>query len=393
MIKLRLTNISSTKKKEAPMLATSTNGLANPPRGFKLHFRPHDGSEKVQERDLVIRSSAWLGSQLRLHLHTNDFPVSLATLHADRLFDNIVAAFRTVEQTMATDLVVKLIQAVAQLWKTVITQGPIGRAKVRAQTPYRKLTGLAGPKQLYYPYWFFMAVWLGPGHPFLKSIRRDMSDLWGVEFPTDAIMCPKFIPIEAQMELFYGRPAKPTTPDEASIEERAKAIKKTINESSVNGLSAAIKDHLPNDLNGLGDSTRMQLESNLTSTNRELKDARKQINDLEKQLADAKASQARAQEKTNSDMETLRNEIKQLKGAQGSTNKFKKVVETLRGTVASLDAKVLVGEKKVEQEMNALRSEVAQSAEKAEKAVETGALVLSVLSTPGGQKRKMDEIS
>ncbi|KAF4422108.1 hypothetical protein FACUT_10815 [Fusarium acutatum] len=86
-------------------------------------------------------------------------------------------------------------------------------------------------------------------------------------------------------------------------------------------------------------------------------------------------------------METLRNEIQQLKAAR--TVNVKKDVQALRATHAGMEAKVLKGEK----DLNTLRNEVAQSAEKAEKALETGALVLSVLSTPGGQKRKMNEIS
>ncbi|KAI7763539.1 hypothetical protein ACKAV7_008652 [Fusarium commune] len=58
---------------------------------------------------------------------------------------------------------------------------------------------------------------------------KNISDLWGVQFPTDAINC---------------------------IEDRAKAIKKTINNSPVNGLSTAIKEYLPDALNEFGSGTR-----------------------------------------------------------------------------------------------------------------------------------------
>ncbi|KAF5710597.1 hypothetical protein FGLOB1_5428 [Fusarium globosum] len=394
-----LSNNPPTKEKDAPMPARRQ---LNSPTPQGLRFRPHDGSEKAQERDFVTLSSAALGSPLPLHLYLDEFQNCFATAHVNKFFDNIIAAFRAVEQTMARDLAVRLIRAVAQLWNGTFTRGSTNRARVSAKISYRKLTGTAGSeKQLYYPDWFFMAVWLGPGHPLLQSIRKDMSDLWGVRFPTDAIMYPKFVPIETQMRLFYGKPAKPTTPKEASVEERAKAIKKTINDSTVNGLSAAIKGHLPDDLGGLGNSTRVhELEASHASMARELEEARKKVVNLEVKLGESRALQA----KTKNDMETLRKEVQQLKSAQAQTGDVKKDIEAIRVMLtqhstscekraAGIGAKVVNGQNKVEKEMSALRSEVAQSAEKAEKAVETRALVLSVLSASGGQKRKMDEIS
>lgn len=312
-------------------------------------------------------------------------PDLYASQHPGHLSDSIVAAFSEVEKTMALDLAAKLKQALKQAWKDTLTSDSINTVKVIDRKPFKKLTGTKGfKKQLHYPDWFFMAVWLGPGHPLLESIRKDMSDLWGVEFPTAALMYPKFIPVEAQMELFYGNPAKPATPKEASVEERAKAIKKTINDSTVNGLSAAIKGHLPDDLDGLGNSTRVhELEASHASMARELEEAKKKVVNLEVKLGESRALQA----KTKNDMETLREDIRQLKAAQ--TDIVKKEVEAIRATLTGMEAKVLKGEK----DMNTLQSEVAQSAEKAEKAVETGALVLSFMSTSGGQKRKRDEIS
>ncbi|KAF5586791.1 uncharacterized protein FSUBG_12002 [Fusarium subglutinans] len=346
------------------MPETRANSQDKRPVGVGIRFVPHDGSDGVQvchaifvfapdsnmfqrRTRLRISVAGW-----NIHLHQRDIPAAYAMQHSGNLQNDIVAAFTEVEKTMPLELAVKLKKAVMDTWVAIRTAGPLDRAKVSSQPPYLRLIGTGYfNKELYYPDWFFVAVWLGPGHPFLESIRKDMSDLWGVQFPTDAIIYPKSIPVETQMQLFYGKPV--TTPNEDSIEKRAKAIKKTIDESPVNGLTAAIKSHLQHDLKG--DTTRMhELEKSLASTNRELDEAKKYVSNLEKQLAESKASQARAsteQEKTKSDVETL------------------------------------------QKEMNALRSEVAQSAEKAEKAVETGALVLSVLSTPGGQKRKMDEIS
>ncbi|KAF5256105.1 hypothetical protein FOXYS1_13441 [Fusarium oxysporum] len=330
-----------------------------------------------ESKDFVKLSNAPSKTQL----HRLDVPAAYATRHAERLFDNIIAAFNEVEQTMALDLAVKLKQGVVQTWKDTSTKGSIDKAEVTAQMPYQKLTGTNG----------------------IKSSFTTHTDLWGLQFPTDALMYPKFVPIEAQMSLFYGKPA--TAPNENCIEERAKAIKKTIDNSPVNGLSAAIKGHLPDDLNEFGTNPRIySLEMRLASTNHELEDTRTQISNLEKELAESKASQARALEKTKSDMETLRKEIQQLKTAQGQTDNVKKDLEALRAMLtqhstscqqraASIETKVLSGHKKVEKEMNVLRSEVAHSDEKAEKAVETGALVLSILSTTGGPKRKLDDMS
>ncbi|ENH71694.1 hypothetical protein FOC1_g10002560 [Fusarium oxysporum f. sp. cubense race 1] len=216
-------------------------------------------------------------------------------------------------------------------------------------------------------------------------------------------MYPKFIPIEAQKSLFYGKVA--TAPSEDCIEERAKAIKKAIDNSTVNGLSAAIKGHLPDALNEFCTNPRIySLEMRLASTSHELEDTRKHVSNLEKELAESKVSQARALEKTKSDMENLQKEVQQLKTAQGQTDNINKDLEALRAMLTQhstscqqravgIETKVLSGHKKVEKEMNVLGSEVAHLDEKAEKAVETGALVLSILSTTGGPKRKLDDIS
>ncbi|KAG4271301.1 hypothetical protein FPRO04_11063 [Fusarium proliferatum] len=378
MVKLRLTNNSSTKEKDTPMPVTPSNGQVDLPFRLGLRFRPHDGTTRAQDRDFIKLTNA----PAKVPMHHRDLP---CLNKAARLVESIVAAFKEVEQTMPLDLAVKLKQAVVQTLGITSTAGCISKTKVSTLMPYQRLAGNHGiKKHLGYPDWFFMAAWLGPGHPFLDSIRKDMSDVWGVDFPTEAIIYPAILNRETEERLFNGEIA-PTT-NEESLEERAKAIMKTINESSVNGLSAAIKDHLPDAFKDFGDRNRMHtLETSLASTNRDLEHARKQVNSLEKELAESKALQA----KTKNDMETLRKELKQLKAAQGSTNNVKKDLGVLRATVTGMEAKVLKGER----DMITLRNEVAQSAEKAEKAVETGALVLSVLSASGGQKRKRDEIS
>ncbi|KAG9500488.1 hypothetical protein J7337_008967 [Fusarium musae] len=346
--------------------------------------------EPKYDRDFVKLSNA----PTKVPMYLSDLPYEPTTVCLSK---SIIAAFKEVQQTMPLDLALRLKQAVMQTMKTTPNMGSIGKTKVSSMMPYQRLAGEHGiEKQVGYPDWFFMAAWLGPGHPFLEDIRKDMSDVWGVEFPTDEIIYPMIMNRETEVRLFNGEIAP--IPNEDSIEERVKTIKKTINESPVNGLSAAIKDHLPDAFKDFGDASKVHtLETSLASTNRELEDARKKVSNLEKQLSEAKTSQARAQEKTNnelqktkSDMETLRKEIRQLKAAQGSTENVKKDVEALRVT---LTQRVTNIQAKVEKDMGTLRSEVAKSAEKAEKAVETGALVLSVLSIPGGQKRKMDEIS
>jgi hypothetical protein len=342
-------------------------------------FAPAALTDMLQDRDFIKLSNA----PAKVSMYPIDLPYEPAT---SRLCDSIIAAFREVEQKMPYELAQCLKVAVKLTMKTTTTTGCISKTKVSAMMPYQKLAGKYGiEKQLCYPDWFFMAAWLGPGHPFLEDIRKDMSDVWGVEFPTDEIIYPMIVDRKTEDKLFMGEVAP--TPKGDSIEERAKTIKKTINESSVNSLSAAIKDHLPDAFKNFSDASKVHtLENSLASTNRELEDARKKANNLEKQLIETKA----AQEKTSRDMDTLRKEIKQLNAAHGSTENVKKVVEALR---VALRQQVTGIEAKVEKDMRTLRNEVAESAEKAEKAVETGALVLSVLSTPGGQKRKMDEIS
>ncbi|VTT74425.1 unnamed protein product [Fusarium fujikuroi] len=351
-----------------------TMGLQEPKNIINKRFAPN----MLQDRDFIKLTNA----PAKVPMHQRDLP---CVRKAARLGESIIAAFKEVEQTMPFGLAVKLKETVIQTLGITSTMGCISKAKVSTLMPYQRLAGKHGiKKQLGYPDWFFMAAWLGPGHPFLESIRKDISDVWGVEFPTDAIIYPAILNRETEERLFNGEIAPAT--NEESLEERAKAIMKTINESSVNGLSAAIKDHLPDAFKDFGDSSRMHtLETSLASTNRDLEHARKQVNSLEKELAESKALQA----KTENDMETLRNEVQQLKSAQGSTDNVKKDLGVLRATVTGMEAKVLKGER----DMITLRNDVVHSAEKAEKALETGALVLSVLSTSGGQKRKMDAIS
>ncbi|KAF4955396.1 hypothetical protein FGADI_4575 [Fusarium gaditjirri] len=196
-----------------------------------------------------------------------------------------------------------------------------------------------------------------------------------------------------------------TAPKEDCIEERAKAIKKTIHNSPVNGLSAVIKEHIPDALNEFGTNKRLyDLEMRLAAKHHELEDTRNHVNKLEKELAETKVSHGRALEKTTSDIQNLQKEIHQLKTAQAQTGNVKKDVGALQAMLnqhstscqqraAGIEAKVLNGQKRAAKEMNVLRSVIAHSDEKAEKAVETGALVLSVLSSNRGQKRKLDDMS
>ncbi|KAG5744346.1 hypothetical protein H9Q70_012950 [Fusarium xylarioides] len=261
------------------MAATPAASSQGEPSRVGLRFRPHDGSERVQERDFV---RLWKLTPKYI-IYRSHFSPAHVTRHAESLFETLTAAFNGVEQDMALDLPLKLRKAVAKLWERTSTREVIDKAQVSTLMPYQRLAGIHGiQKQLGYSDWFFMAAWLGPGHPFLESIRKDMSDLWGVPFPTDSITYPKVVPIETQMSLFYGKPASTPAPNESSIEERAEAIEKETNNSPVNGLSATITGHLPDMVSESGSGTRMQaLETNLAPTNSELENTQKQLSNLD----------------------------------------------------------------------------------------------------------------
>ncbi|KAJ3527023.1 hypothetical protein NM208_g10914 [Fusarium decemcellulare] len=46
-------------------------------------------------------------------------------------------------------------------------------------------------KKLYYPTWFVLAACYGPDYEELRALRREMSDLWDVDFPTDCVIYPQ----------------------------------------------------------------------------------------------------------------------------------------------------------------------------------------------------------
>lgn len=60
----------------------------------------------------------------------------------------------------------------------------------------------------------YLATWWGPGHPDLEAIRNDMSALWGVEFPTDAMFYPSNLSQEDQKMLYLD--IRPVLEDEES---------------------------------------------------------------------------------------------------------------------------------------------------------------------------------
>ncbi|KAM0548460.1 hypothetical protein ACHAPJ_009946 [Fusarium lateritium] len=322
-----------------------------------------------------------------------------------RIIGSLVAGFQDIEPNMNQDLATLLVESLKKAWNTTLVCSCPSKEKLASQWHYKRLCGLDGNgRDLYYPSWFFLAAWLGPGHPYLKRIRKEMSELWGVEFPTDAIIYPKGLPAETQKTLFYGNSM--TAKRENTIEGRAQDIKRTINNSSIEDLAATITG-LPNMLNNTGSATDSgevgSLKRQLADTRNELKETRDQVDSMKKEIAGLKT--------TRNQVDSLITELKDLKNSRDQFSTLKqelndlqistnRQLQDLREDITNTKAKLsavgeLARQTKNEEEVlsdrvGGLGDRLTTTDKQVEKTVETCALVLSILSAPGGHKRKLD---
>ncbi|KAI8682046.1 hypothetical protein NCS55_00458900 [Fusarium keratoplasticum] len=205
---------------------------------------------------------------------------------------------------------------------------------------YRKMRGTArNQKELYYPYWFFLAAVWGPSHPSLTKIRNDMAALWGVEFPKTYIHYPYGILVERQKALFHG--GRESFTPLCEIQRRAQGFKAAIEGVGRPSVIEAVTQHAPALLN------KAVPADDVESLYQKLKDTQEQLHKTQGQL---KETQKRLQE-TNGELQEAR-------------KKLKNDIETSNKELAATNRRV-------------------------DKVVDTCALVLSILTTPGGEKRKL----
>ncbi|KAF4993257.1 hypothetical protein FGRMN_6621 [Fusarium graminum] len=270
--------------------------------------------------------------------------------------NSFLAGFQIIEEHMAPSVAEELVNFLTNSWRSHIDElyevpSPTG------QRAYDALLGLNNEKKLLsYCLWFYLAAWYGPGHPDLQSIRREMSDLWGVEFPTDRIIYPTNISVENQEKLFYGIPTdiKPNLPALSSVgqvrdtemQDRIQDFKNTLETTSVEDLARTISQRMPTGTETADTKEIDTLKAQLATTRRELGRTRKDVSNLQSKLDKERAI------------------------CQSDHIEFHKQ------------------HSKSEKREKELEGMITETNQRVDKAMETCALLLSIVSAPGGSKRK-----
>ncbi|KAF4331926.1 hypothetical protein FBEOM_14293 [Fusarium beomiforme] len=294
------------------------------------------------------------------------------------IIKTLVAGFQTIRGHMTPLLAQELLRFLTTTWKS----DRDGRAWT-AESPknHRLFSELRGhgvaPKHLNYGFWFYMAAWWGPGHPALGPIRNDMSQLWGVEFPDDTLYYPAGLGVKDQKMLFAGiadgsahaiqRPAG--KPRDTEMQVRVRDIRQKINETPVEDLFGTIPSIITR-RHGMDSNHLALMKSKLASTRKELETSKQTVTSLTQDL--------KSLELEHENTRRLLNE---------KTQHFQATINQLQcESKCSKDACIELNNR-----TDILEAKLAEANKRAEKAVETCALVLGILSSPGGEKRKRDE--
>ncbi|KAI8680657.1 hypothetical protein NCS56_00471500 [Fusarium sp. Ph1] len=249
---------------------------------------------------------------------------------------NLLFHFNSVKIFLLKPLATELAEFLPKAWE----QSLLSKAKLPVEHDfYKRMQGNErSQKELYYPYWFFLAVTWGASHPSLAPIREDMALLWGVEFPARFVIYPFGIPIERQQTLFHGGLQDPSPLCE--IQRRAQGFRAAIEGVGKPSVIEAVTEYAPALLNKAVHTV------DVGSLHQELKDTREQLRKTQGQL---KETQKQLQE-TNKELQETR--------------------------------------KKLEKDIESSNKELTATNRRVDKVVDTCALVLSILTTPGGEKRK-----
>ncbi|KAF5009728.1 hypothetical protein FDECE_4074 [Fusarium decemcellulare] len=241
---------------------------------------------------------------------------------------------------------------------------------------YKKLSGLDGhEKTLYYPYWFFLAVCWGPGHPDLSTVRKDMSTLWKVEFPTDKIFYPGKESIELQQSRFAG--TRPDIKILLGVAYRARYLERTIESTSVDDIAQALQDELPALLTPNAEADRIKLlELELKVRTHQLLQTRRSMDTMNDKLGSVEGMADEAYQIADMDC-VCRQECEEgIRECQEEIQKLKTQLEA--------------SEKAHAETKDAYKKELAEVNDKADKAIKTCAFLMSALLPPGSNKRKRE---
>ncbi|RSL49692.1 hypothetical protein CEP54_012285 [Fusarium duplospermum] len=302
----------------------------SPNRPVTLH--PRSGANGNQGESSRLE----FGESVKLSLA--DFKLDgLSTVDRTRA-QNFVMIFNIIKICLLKPLADELAEFLPKAWEQSL---PPKSSLPTEHGFYKRMRGTErNQKELYYPYWFFLAVTWGAFHPDLSPIRKDMAALWGLDSPHSFIFYPTGIPVGRHTALFHGGLQDPTPLCE--IQRRAQGFKAAIEGAGNPSVIEAVKEYAPTLLNKAAHTDDME------SLHRKLKDTHEQLQKTQGQL---KETQKRLQE-TNDELQKTR---KKLKNDTENSNK----------DLAAVNRRV-------------------------DKVVDTCALVLSILTTPGGEKRKLN---
>ncbi|KAM0317293.1 hypothetical protein ACHAPQ_011065, partial [Fusarium lateritium] len=306
---------------------------------------------------------------------------------------SFVAGFQLIENHVAPLLADELVKFLIDSWLKDQRQGFDKTTAPKEHCFYNILASEeSSTKSLNFGYWFYLATWWGPGHPDLKAIRLDMSALWGVEFPADAMFYPPDISDKDQKRLYAGiqvgpepaasRPAaSPRRPASSQPQAATKAQVPARPASQTRDTEIAtrqqqIMDAIENDTVGsvLGkfaanlnptfrnagvsanDSGIAKLKSELAAAQKELEESKDKITVLERSLQ----SLEKAHEFTETTQKTQTIQLTQR------VNQQEENLKRANKYANDLERKL----SKADDRMDSLEAKLAEADERAKKAVE-----------------------
>lgn len=151
------------------------------------------------------RTVAPRSTQAADKIKLSDFPYTWEQSRDHIIVRSFVAGYQIIEKEIAPLLVDELANFLVDTWRQDKTHELEEFSTPKEHRFYNiMMSEDEAIKSLNYGYWMYLAAWWGPGHPDLTTIRNEMSDVWGVEFPTDAIFYPPDISHRDQKKLYAG---------------------------------------------------------------------------------------------------------------------------------------------------------------------------------------------
>ncbi|KAF5009727.1 hypothetical protein FDECE_4073 [Fusarium decemcellulare] len=276
--------------------ATTSPGLPQTPAGCaflpfatehlsSLHETPMSRTETPlgsQSDDwdslFVSDDEAPVGDSRVPELSLSDFDLHGTDGYMKDVAERLVLHFLDLRRYMVPILAQHLAKSTVKIWEKCKTE-PSSANTIAEMIARLEGTGTT-TQELYYPYWFFLSVRIGSGEEDISNARRDMSVLWGAEFPIHDVTYPKHVPVELQMRQFFG--IKGDANDAESMTKLAQCLELLIETTPFAQVSDMVAHQLP--ASSLRDRTEQ-----LQETRKELKQTRKELKQTREELKLARA--------------------------------------------------------------------------------------------------------